>query len=241
MKRVIIALIWMLGAVSMVNAQDNVQGELEIFGSTAEVSHIFTQTAMSGSFEALDSGRYNLTLVGIPERTTIFEVSPPGAITYNTAELATDWTTALNTTSDMDDMLFAAEAELDIDGNYVLMVLYGMSYDIDAEALTYEVEVLQYVPAITDSNFDLTALTADAEKAQLPQTFDAATITISATESVWDSLQNGAEVRLDAIRAQPAGCDDAYKTLEELRDQEQTPDVRRQIAVTRGYIRVNCR
>ena len=178
---------------------DDTQGDIDIFGSAFEAAYVFNQAATGGSLTALEANVYELQLTGIPAELDIMKVNPPGLLTYVTENLAQDWTNAIQNSSDED--VTQVLAELDINGDTVVMALQSASYDAATETMTYTGEVVQYIPFAANQEFNLESATADLEKADMPATFEAVTLTISASAQFWSSLQSGANFRLAAIRS----------------------------------------
>lgn len=237
MRRLLSVLILCGLVIGMTVAQeDDFQDELDLFGSTEDVSHIVTQNADSGTITALENGQYEISLVGVPETTSVFEVDLPAIITYNTADLASDWAGAV-AAAETDEATIAALAELNISNNLLSLILRDAAYDLETMTMTYTVDIVFYLPEITEAELDLEAIEAEAEKSDLPESFDAAILTISATETFWSNLRESAVTRLDDVRATFASCDDAQKQLDDLLTNNGS---RSDIFAARAYIRQRC-
>jgi hypothetical protein len=180
-------------------AQEDTQGDIDIFGAAFEAAYIFNQAATGGTLTPLEGNLYELQLTGIPAELDIMKVNPPGLLTYVTENLAQDWTNAIQNAGDAD--VTQVLAELNTNGNTVVMALDSATYDAATETMTYTGEVVQYIPFAANQEFNLENATADLEKAEIPTTFEAVTLTISASAEFWGSLQNGANFRLAAIRS----------------------------------------
>jgi hypothetical protein len=229
---------------------DDTQGDIDIFGSAFEAAYVFNQAATGGSLTALEDNVYELQLTGIPAELDIMKVTPPGLLTYVTENLAQDWTNAIQNASD--DTVTQVLAELDINGDTVVMALQSASYDVATETMTYTGEVVQYIPFAANQEFNLANATADLEKADIPTTFEAVTLTISASAQFWGSLQGGANFRLAAIRSndhpQCASVRDILaeltSTLDDVRNSEADAatiaTLRQQINYAESWLEANC-
>ena len=231
-----------------IHAQDDIQGEIEIFGSTYDAAYVFNQDATGGTLTETEDGLYELQLTGIGTETQIIKVSPPGSIDYATENLASDWTNAIDNATD--ETVTQVLGELDINGDTVVIALYSASYDAETETITYTGEIVQFIPFAPNEAFNLSNATSGLDKADIPAEFGEASLTISASAAFWNSLQTGADFRTVDIRSgENAQCDEARDVLTDLNAQLDDVDagdaatiatLSQQINYAESWIAANC-
>ena len=239
LKRLLIFLSIMLLIAALTVAQDDdVEGDIELFGNTNEaISYLITQEATFGDLQVVDDvdGRYTLILGDIGDQTDVIQVSPPGILSYSTANLATMWQAARAVQAE-NDLTTQVEAELNVGGDVILLIITGASYDTAEDIMQYDVQVVDYIPSLAGVAFDLSAITAEdeASKRNVPTELDDPTLTISLSENFWRSLNTGVSIRnADFRMSENAACQEARDSLQELSNQ-------RDIARVRSWITSNC-
>lgn len=246
LSRLMSLLILLLAGIVAVSAQDDVvSGEVDLFGAPLSISAVIYQTAETGILDAVldvdgePTDLHQLTLTGVPEKTTVIQVSPPGSVTYDTADLARNWGTVAGNSEE--DLLLSssataletaivpsqADAELSLLDLTVYMTIVSAQTNPETGDLIYFVLIDQVIPVVSGEDFDvaeidysnLDQLEARTPKLQLPFEFGNAVLTISGSDQFWRTIQGGAQASLEGVRRPPnPQCEQAESDLEATRE-----------------------
>lgn len=207
-KRLLLSALFLMLGIGMVAAQeDDVRGDLDLFGVSLDVEGVIIQNAASGSFTALDDGSdlYTLRLQGVADADTdIVQVGNAAPLSYTTTALALDWSRAAGDSelpANLDDAPLIAEGDLTIEAATVFMTIAALELDADTGDLLYTVRVDQIIPSLTGQDVDLDNILALTDKAELPETFETATLTISGSTLFWNALALSTQERAAVIRS----------------------------------------
>lgn len=163
--------------LAILNAQDDEIVEDIAYGT-------FIMPAESGSLVEAADDLFTLTLEGVPESLQWFiNVDAIGAGQYLSIEFSSDWSFASQ------EELLVAEAVLLTENETVTLMIFEPNY-FDG-VFSYAAQVISIEP------FDETI---EADKADLPETFDSATLFIPLFPEFATGLQVGMEAREASMR-----------------------------------------
>ena len=214
MKRsmTIYAVLFVLLALAVgVHAQDDgVQGDLDLFGVSLDVEGVIIQNATGGTFTEIEgqtdsdgNSFYQLRLEGVDDGDTdIVQLGNAAPVSYTTTALALDWARAADmTVEDLDEAPYLADAELTSDEATVFMTVIALRLEEGTDVPLYTVRIEQVIPSMVGEDIDFDNILSMVEKAELPDSFGPATLTISGSELFWTTLASSASQRAAVIRA----------------------------------------
>ena len=220
-----------LAPVAITQAQDDdVQGDLDLFGVSLDVEGVVIQNAAGGTFTEIEietemeieteieieasaqQGFYLLRLEGVEDGDTdVVQLGNAAPVSYTTTALALDWARAAGEMSDatemaaemqsLDDLPYVADAELTSEEATVFMTIVAMTLEEGTGVPLYTVRVEQVIPPMMGEDIDFDNVLALLDKAELPTRFGPATLTISGSELFWTTLASSARERAAVIRA----------------------------------------
>jgi len=182
----ILVVIVVLAAVlplASVSAQEG-EGVQSVVG----VSGVYFYSAASGSFAEQDDGMYLLTLEGVgPNIIWILQEPYLSSQNLSSANLVDQWAASEG---------LEGQAVLQIGNLNVSMMLSAPTYDADNEIQTFTANVTSVI-----------SLAGDEKEPAVPESFEAATLTIAWTTAFQEGLLQGIEVLYEGVRA--LTCDEA--------------------------------
>lgn len=197
-----------------VMAQGDVQGERALFGSSVDVAYVFYQEATSASISLTETELVRFTLTEVAPEVLVIQTTPPSALSYNVADLATDWQAQLLTGANQAVNPYEAEAEIRHQDGTFFVTIVGIAYDASTQVLDYTARINQYLPKLNGLAFDLAYATANIK---YPTEWGRTQVSISGSALFWDGLQVAQETGLGAIRfGGDAECVQAFETLRDL-------------------------
>ncbi len=178
---ILVLLVALLAPMTVSNAQDG-EGDPLV---AVEISAVYFQSAASGSLVDNGNDTYTLTLNEVgPSILWLASMPAPKIQELNLEPFAASWAASPD---------LSAEAALSAAGVDVELTLSAPSYDAEANSITYVATVVSYAAV-------------DGSKADLPESFDAANLSIAWSFDFQGGLVAGTMVRYEGVRATPEQC-----------------------------------